>query len=196
MTYQPPKDYVEVNARVLEFRKKHPEGTLQSRIVELPPAFADSFVAVEARAYRTPDDPMPGYGLAWEPVPGKTPYTKDSELMNAETSAWGRALIAVGAADAKKGIASANEVRNRASDAPPSPGARQKAGSGSPGTAPEPAATSTGGAPSSGLLGEGASSGTSGGELHRPCGGVYLPMVSRDGWVQCSKCSVQKKAHA
>ena len=33
--------------------------------------------------------------------------------MNAETSAWGRALIAVGAADAKRHIASANEVRNR-----------------------------------------------------------------------------------
>jgi len=51
--------------------------------------------------------------LASEPVPGKTNFTRDSELMNAETSAWGRALIAVGAADAKRGIASANEVRNR-----------------------------------------------------------------------------------
>jgi hypothetical protein len=33
--------------------------------------------------------------------------------MNAETSAWGRAIIAVLAADAKKGIASQQEVRNR-----------------------------------------------------------------------------------
>jgi hypothetical protein len=32
--------------------------------------------------------------------------------MNAETSAWGRAIIAVGASDAKR-VASANEVRNR-----------------------------------------------------------------------------------
>lgn len=45
--------------------------------------------------------------------PGRTPYTLGSELMNAETSAWGRAIIAVGAADSKKGISSAEEVRNR-----------------------------------------------------------------------------------
>jgi hypothetical protein len=43
---------------------------------------------------------------------GKTPYTRDSELQNAETSAIGRAIIMVGASDAKK-VASANEVRNR-----------------------------------------------------------------------------------
>jgi hypothetical protein len=45
--------------------------------------------------------------------PGRTPYTKGSELQNAETSAWGRAIVAVGAADTKKGIASSEEVRNR-----------------------------------------------------------------------------------
>jgi hypothetical protein len=50
--------------------------------------------------------------LAWEVIPGKTPYTKDSEVQNAETSAWGRAIVAVGAATAKK-IASREEVRNR-----------------------------------------------------------------------------------
>lgn len=33
--------------------------------------------------------------------------------MNAETSSWGRALVAVGAADAKKGVASAEEIQAR-----------------------------------------------------------------------------------
>jgi hypothetical protein len=33
--------------------------------------------------------------------------------MNAETSAWGRAIIALGASDSKAGIASREEVRNR-----------------------------------------------------------------------------------
>lgn len=103
-------NYVEVDERIAEFRKVHPEGTLQADMVPAQPGF----VAVKAFAYRTPDDPRPGTGLAWEPVPGKTPYTKDSELQNAETSAWGRAIVAVGAADTKRGIASANEVRNRA----------------------------------------------------------------------------------
>jgi hypothetical protein len=57
-------------------------------------------------------------GLAWEPVPGKTSYTRDSELQNAETSAWGRAIVAVLAADTKKGIASAEEVQSRQSASP------------------------------------------------------------------------------
>jgi hypothetical protein len=105
--------YVEVSERILEFREKYPKGSLQCEIVPVPEPFAGKFLAVRATAYRTPDDERPGVGLAWEPVPGKTPFTKDSELSNAETSAWGRALIAVGAADAKRGIASANEVRNR-----------------------------------------------------------------------------------
>jgi len=108
----PPPDYVEVNERIIEFRDKHPDGSLQAEIVEL----REDLVIVKAYAYRTPDDTCPGTGLASEPIPGKTNFTRDSELMNAETSAWGRALIAVGAADAKRGITSANEARNRAAN--------------------------------------------------------------------------------
>ena len=112
-----PKDYVEVSERIAEFRAAYPDGSLQAEVVPSP---AEGFIVVKAYAYRTPDDERPGTGLAWEPVPGKTNFTRDSELMNAETSAWGRALIAVGAADAKRGIASANEVRNRQSNGQPS----------------------------------------------------------------------------
>ena len=50
-------------------------------------------------------------GTAWEPIPGPTPYTKDSELMNAETAAWGRAIIAAGIPSKK--IASSQEVQAR-----------------------------------------------------------------------------------
>lgn len=106
-------DYVEVSERIKEFREKHPQGSLQSEIVELPAAFAEKFLAVKAFAFRSPDDPRPGVGIAWEPVPGKTSYTKDSELQNAETSAWGRAIVAALAADTRAGIASADEVRAR-----------------------------------------------------------------------------------
>jgi hypothetical protein len=105
-------DYKEVAERIQDFRKQYPDGTIQSDIV---PTGFDGFITVKAYAYRTPDDPRPGTGLAWEPVPGKTPYTRDSELQNAETSAIGRAIIMVGASDAKK-VASANEVRNRQPD--------------------------------------------------------------------------------
>lgn len=110
-------DYVDVASRLVEFRTKHPEGSLQpadlSKPFEVVTIGQDVFIAVTAAAYRTADDPRPGVGMAYERFPGKTPYTRDSELQNAETSAWGRAIMAALAADARKGIASQEEVRNR-----------------------------------------------------------------------------------
>lgn len=111
--------YMEVSERIAEFRERYPDGSLRP----LDPAqpyniitVADRmFVVYVAAAYRTPTDALPGVGVAWEPFPGKTPYTKDSELQNAETSAWGRAIIASLASSSKK-VASANEVRNREAD--------------------------------------------------------------------------------
>ena len=119
------EDYVDVATRLVEFREKHPEGSLQpanpSEPLKVITIGEQTFILYTAAAYRTPDDPRPGIGIAWEPFPGKTPFTKDSEAMVCETSAWGRALIAVGAADAKRGIASANEVRNRQGNEPTAP---------------------------------------------------------------------------
>jgi len=110
--FQMDPDYIDVAERITAFRDKHPEGSLQSEQIQAP----EGFVAMRAYAYRSPDDPRPGIGHAWEPFPGKTPYTRDSELQNAETSAWGRAIVAALAADTKRGIASADEVRNREED--------------------------------------------------------------------------------
>lgn len=107
-------DYVDVAERIGEFAKKYPEGSLQS---ELEPIYRDGALVAwlcKAYAYRSADDQRPGVGHAVEPVPGKTPYTRDSEAMNAETSAWGRAIIALGFKTKK--IASAQEVRGRATD--------------------------------------------------------------------------------
>jgi hypothetical protein len=113
-------DYVDVAARLAEFRGKHPEGSLQPADISSPYQIVtvkdDCYVVVVAAAYRSPDDPRPGIGMAYEPYPGKTPYTRGSELQNAETSAWGRAIVASLAADTKKGVASADEVRNRQAD--------------------------------------------------------------------------------
>jgi hypothetical protein len=72
---------------------------------------------------------MPAVAVAAEPAVGKTNFTRDSEVMNAETSAWGRAIVACLAADTQK-IASMEEVRNRQSDHPaastPSPKTREE----------------------------------------------------------------------
>jgi uncharacterized protein (DUF3820 family) len=103
------KDYKEVPERIAEFAKKYPLGSLQGTgFFVTEPVVGYHYVA---KAYRTPDDPRPGVGTAFEPIPGKTPYTKDSEVMNAETSAWGRAIVALGFSTKK--IASAEEVRAR-----------------------------------------------------------------------------------
>lgn len=106
------KDYVDVAQRLREMRAIYPDLTLQQLDMKFITFGGSDWVVYTAAAYRTFDDPRPGVGTAWEPIPGKTPYTKDSEVMVAETSAWGRALVAIGA-ETKNGIASANEVLAR-----------------------------------------------------------------------------------
>lgn len=113
-------DYVPVAERIVAFREQYPEGTLRpadpARPFEIVTVAGSTFLVVVAAAFRSADDVAPGIGMAWEPVPGLTNFTRNSELQNAESSAWGRAIIAVGAADAKRGIASAEDVRNRQSE--------------------------------------------------------------------------------
>lgn len=116
-------DYVDVAERIRLFRDLYPEGSLRPASLERPfwiedvPNVGPRLVYVAA-AYRHPEDPAPGIGSAWEPLPGRTPYTRDSELMVAETSAWGRAIVAALAADTKRGVASADEVRARRAPEP------------------------------------------------------------------------------
>lgn len=123
-------NYNTVPERMTEFFTKYPDGSLQGdyEFKQVPIYVKDkesgdaklagekTIIIYTARAYRNPDDQLPGVGTASEPIPGLTPYTKDSEMMNAETSAWGRAILAVGAADTRKGVASREEVQSRRSD--------------------------------------------------------------------------------
>jgi hypothetical protein len=108
--------YKTVPERIAEFREKHPDGSLQpadpSRPFWIEEVGGRTFVCYSAAAYRSPEDPRPGIGTAWEPFPGPTPYTKDSEVQNAETSAWGRAIVAVLASESSA-VASQEDVRNR-----------------------------------------------------------------------------------
>lgn len=113
MGFELSDDYVDVAERIAEFRDKHPDGSFQQVKLDFIKCGGKEWVVYTAAAYRDPEDPRPGMGTAWEEVPGRTPYTKGSEVQNAETSAWGRAIVAALAADTKRGIASAQEVRNR-----------------------------------------------------------------------------------
>ena len=88
--------YIDVPTRIKLFMARHPEGSLQMD----PPQFVEvegkKWVIGRAYAYRTPEDQRPGVGTAWEIVPGTTPFTRGSEIQNLETSAWGRAIGALG----------------------------------------------------------------------------------------------------
>jgi hypothetical protein len=102
------RDYVPVNERISAFYEQHPDGSLQSEIVELT---ADR-VTVKAYAYRSDADPRPGIGHSSLTIPGGTSFTKGSEIENAETSAWGRAIAALGF-EVKRGVTTAEDVRNK-----------------------------------------------------------------------------------
>jgi hypothetical protein len=101
-------DYVPVDERIEAFYRDYAFGSLQSEIVELT---ADR-VTVKAYAYRNPEDIRPGIGHSSLAIPGSTSFTKGSEIENAETSAWGRAIAALGF-EVKRGVATAEEVRNK-----------------------------------------------------------------------------------
>lgn len=125
--YKGPLDYIDVATRIVEFREKYPTGSLQQVKVEFVTVNNKDWVIYTAAAYRTPDDIRPGMGTAWEPIPGPTPFTRDSEVQNAETAAWGRAMVAALAVDTKKGIASSEEVRNRQTKSADAPQAKTPA---------------------------------------------------------------------
>ena len=124
-------DYVTVPERVARFYEKFPDGRICNSPPEVRVLGDRMFIEVTSSVYRSPDDHLPCVASAWEPFPGRTPYTKESEMMNAETSAVGRAISMTGIA-VNRSLASAEEVRNRQAEreAPPqrhnSPVKRQK----------------------------------------------------------------------
>jgi len=110
MTYQDAlKDYVEVKDRIQQFYAKYPNGSLQFEFNGTMDVAGATIIWGRAYAYRDQEDLRPGIGTAWELVPGKSPFTRGSELMVLETSSWGRAIAALGIA-VNKSVASKQEV--------------------------------------------------------------------------------------
>jgi len=115
-------DYVTVPERIAAFYAIHPNGRICSSTPKVVTIADRVFIEVTTSVWRDLEDVIPCVGTAWEPFPGKTPYTKDSEMMNAETSAIGRAIAASGVA-VNRSLASREEVAARTSQ--PAPKVRQ-----------------------------------------------------------------------
>ena len=107
------KDYVEVSERIRAWYEQHPMGRIVTSIEE----YTDERVTVRAQVFReamkdySPDAVPAGVGHSSLAIPGTTPYTKGSELENAETSAVGRALVMAGIP--AKNVSSSNEVESK-----------------------------------------------------------------------------------
>ena len=114
-------DYVPVAERIAKLRADHPDAVLQTIGYEFREVVGETVLILCAACFYGPDDRLPGIAFASEPFPGKTPYTRGSEIMNAETSAWGRAIVAKLAAETTRSVASRDEVEARRADedAPP-----------------------------------------------------------------------------
>ena len=107
-------NYVDVPERFKQALAKWPDLRIMENRPEIITIGDKTFISVTMQAWRTPDDPIPAQATCFEPFPGKTSFTRDSEQMNASTSCLGRVLGLMMSFGTK--MASAEEVRNRQSD--------------------------------------------------------------------------------
>lgn len=115
-------NYVTVAERVAMFYEKFPEGSIQFEFMGVMDGDPLKMWGI-ARAYRTPDDPLPGIGTASELIVGKSPYTNGSELQNLETACWGRACASLNIGTSK-GLSTKEEIlgsRERQAPGPAKP---------------------------------------------------------------------------
>jgi len=105
-------DYVDVPTRLAEALKRWPNLRIQETKPIIVTVDNQQYVEISCTVWRDETDLLPMIAYCWEPIPGRTPYTKGSEMMNASTSCLGRALGFLGMGIGKS-IASRNEVQAR-----------------------------------------------------------------------------------
>ena len=110
-------DYVDVPTRFAALLAKWPELRIKEHRPEIVTIGDKTFISVTMQAWRTPDDPQPCQATCFEPFPGKTAFTRDSEQMNASTSCLGRLA---GLMMSFPKMASLEEVVNRQREEKPS----------------------------------------------------------------------------
>ena len=112
-------DYVDVATRIKLLIERYPAASISCSPPELVHVGDRTFIAVTAHVDCNDGSGRTARASAWEPFPGRTPYTKDSEAMVGETSAVGRAIGLLGIG-LKASVATSNEIQARR------PGASQR----------------------------------------------------------------------
>jgi len=106
-------DYVEVKDRIRILYELFPQARIETDYHLTAEPDDKPKVIVRALVYRKPEDEKPaGHGTSWLYLPGSTPYTRGSEIENAETSAVGRAIGMLGILIVG-GMASKQEIQNK-----------------------------------------------------------------------------------
>jgi hypothetical protein len=105
-------EYVDVKTRLKQALKEFPQLRIVEHRPEITQVGDQLFIECSVTVSRDPDDPIPVTAYIFEPYPGKTSFTKNSEQANGATSVLGRALGYLGFG-IDKSIASSNEVLGR-----------------------------------------------------------------------------------
>jgi hypothetical protein len=105
-------EYVDVKTRLKQALALYPQLRIVEHRPEITQVGDQLFIECSVTVSRDPDDPIPVTAYIFEPYPGKTSFTKNSEQANGATSVLGRALGYMGLG-IDKSIASSNEVLNR-----------------------------------------------------------------------------------
>ena len=83
-------NYVDVPTRFAALLAKWPELRIREERPQIVTIGDKTFISVTMQAWRTPDDPIFCQATCFEPYPGKTSFTRDSEQMNLLSRTLGR----------------------------------------------------------------------------------------------------------
>ena len=112
--------YIDCRTRLVAALKDWPDLRVVEETPEIVKIGERHFIQATVTLFRTIDDALPVRAYNFEPFPGKTNFTRDSEQQNSATSALARALGYMGYG-IERSIASFDEVRNRQPDENPQP---------------------------------------------------------------------------
>ena len=110
--------YIDCRTRLVAALKDWPDLRVVEETPEIVKIGERHFIQATVTLFRTIDVALPVRAYNFEPFPGKTNFTRDSEQQNSATSALARALGYMGYG-IERSIASFDEVRNRQPDEKP-----------------------------------------------------------------------------